>query len=172
MMTGYGRKIGRIGGVTLLSILLPMVGEDNAYAADKILTGAVRVIDGDTLDLAGQRIRLHGIDAPESKQTCQDQDRDYSCGTEATEHLKALIAGRILHCESKGTDRYRRVIAVCVTPDGHDINRVMVRDGMALAYRRYSMDYVEDEHDAKAAQRGLWRGDFISPWQWRKRKQK
>lgn len=152
-----------LGLILCLGIVAPV-------AAQPFLEGKAVVVDGDTLKLNGQSIRLHGLDAPESRQTCSVQGQDYPCGKEATAYLKSLIGEEDCRCDPKGKDRYGRVIAICFASDGTELNRAMVRAGMALAYRRYSTDYVEEESHAKAAQLGLWRGDFISPWQWRKRK--
>lgn len=133
------------------------------------VTGHPTIIDGDTIEIAGQRIRLHGIDAPEGQQTCQKSGKTYSCGTEATFALAAIIEEHSVRCEEKDVDRYGRIVAICYTGP-YDINATMVHDGWALAYRRYSTDYVEFEEQAKAAQRGLWSGKFMEPWEWRQGK--
>ncbi len=138
--------------------------------AQSSLEGFAVVVDGDTLKVNGQSIRLHGVDAPESRQSCSVHGQDYPCGSEATSYLKSLIGERGVHCDAKGKDRYRRIIAVCFNADGIDMNRAMVRAGMALAYRRYSTDYIAEENHAKATKAGLWRGEFIPPWQWRRQK--
>jgi endonuclease YncB( thermonuclease family) len=132
------------------------------------IVGKARMIDGDTIDIAGSRIRLQGIDAPETDQTCTDtSNRKWLCGRAATRALIALIAGRPLKCETSGLDRYRRVLAVCALPDGSDVNAWMVRQGWALAY--YSDAYRGEEAEAHAAKRGIWAGSFMPPWEWRHR---
>jgi endonuclease YncB( thermonuclease family) len=132
------------------------------------IVGKARVIDGDTIDIAGSRIRLQGIDAPEADQTCTDAgNRAWPCGRAATRVLIELIAGRPLKCESSGFDRYRRVLAVCALPDGSDVNAWMVQQGWALAY--YSDVYRPQEAEAQAAKRGIWAGRFMPPWEWRHR---
>jgi endonuclease YncB( thermonuclease family) len=131
--------------------------------------GKAWVIDGDTIDISGTRIRLLGIDAPESAQSCTDGNkRSWLCGRAATRELKDLIAGRPLACEPSGLDRYRRVLAVCMLPDGTDVNAWMVRQGWALAYG-YSTPYRSEEAEAQAAKRGIWTGTFMAPWDWRHR---
>jgi endonuclease YncB( thermonuclease family) len=130
------------------------------------LHGAVRVIDGDTLDVDGRRIRLFGIDAPERAQSCTRQGVAYACGHDATEAMRAL-AGDTLTCEGRDTDRYRRLVAVC-WHNGKDINAAMVEGGWAVAYRQYSTDYVGAENAAKRAGRGLWSGEFQMPALWRR----
>jgi endonuclease YncB( thermonuclease family) len=132
------------------------------------IVGKARVIDGDTIDITGTRIRLQGIDAPETEQTCTDAgNRTWRCGQAATRVLIDHLAGRPLKCESLGLDRYRRVLAVCALPDGSDVNAWMVQQGWALAY--YSAVYQPQEAQAHAARRGVWAGSFMPPWEWRHR---
>ena len=131
------------------------------------LAGPVTVTDGDTLKVSGQRIRLFGIDAPESKQTCVAGGQRWHCGTSATRTLAKRLAGRPVACSERNRDRYGRVVAVCRAGD-EDINAWIVSQRFALAYRKYSTAYVEQERAAKAARRGLWRGDFVAPWDWRR----
>lgn len=132
------------------------------------LTGTASVIDGDTLELRGRRIRLHGIDAPESDQLCSSHGGRYRCGQRAALALADLIGRRTVSCEQRDTDRYGRVVAVC-SVGGQDLGAWMVRHGHALAYRRYSHDYVEAEEDAAAAKLGIWTGAFEALWDWRSR---
>ena len=130
--------------------------------------GRARVVDGDSLRIAGVNVRLHGIDAPELHQTCKDErGRNYACGREAKSHLQRLVAGRTVSCRRVTTDRYGRMVALCMV-DGEDIGRRMVRDGWAIAFVRYSRHYVGDERVARRARRGLWRGRFIPPSLWRR----
>jgi endonuclease YncB( thermonuclease family) len=132
------------------------------------ITGQASVIDGDTIEIAGARIRLHGIDAPESRQTCQDvAGREYRCGQKAAFALADGIGRATVSCEPRDTDRYGRVVAVCQAR-GADINRMLVRQGWAVAYREYSRDYVPDEIFAQQARAGMWAGTFILPSEWRK----
>jgi endonuclease YncB( thermonuclease family) len=129
-------------------------------------TGPAHVVDGDTIDVAGTRIRLWGIDAPESRQVCARGDVTYACGLEATAHLRSLIGDVSVSCERRTTDRYGRIVAIC-----HarmiDIGAAMVSDGWAMAFRRYSTDYAGEEREARAARRGMWAGTFTPPWDWR-----
>ncbi len=133
------------------------------------VAGTASVIDGDTIEVHGQRIRLHGIDAPESRQLCRRDGKPWQCGKDAANALAEKIARRPVTCEDLGRDRYKRIIARC-TVAGEDINAWMVSEGWALAYRRYSLDYADTEADAQAARRGIWAGEFVKPWEWRRGK--
>lgn len=131
------------------------------------LTGPARLIDGDTIVVAEELVRLHGIDAPELDQTFWWRGRCISCGTMALAALEALTAGMSLRCEVVERDRHGRLVAKCFSPDGVDIGRRLVSSGWALAYRRYSTDYVDAEDEARRARRGIWQGKFVKPWEWR-----
>ena len=151
----------------IVAAVLALVAAAGSPPVHAQLAGRALVTDGDTVRLAGERVRLHGIDAPESKQACVAGGRRWRCGSEATRALARRIGGRPIACEERDRDRYGRIVAVCRVR-GEDLNRWMVRQGWALAYRKYSTDYVPDERAARAAKRGLWRGDFVPPWRWRK----
>ena len=141
--------------------------------ADEPLTGRASVIDGDTIEIKGKRIRLHGIDAPESAQRCENaKQKSYRCGKDAAFFLDELLSGRVVSCDQRDMDRYKRVIGACTTINANgdlfDVNATMVRAGHALAYRRYSPDYIAHEDQARAEKRGIWAGSFMPPWDWRK----
>ncbi|KQO65811.1 hypothetical protein ASF20_21455 [Methylobacterium sp. Leaf88] len=130
--------------------------------ADPIV-GRPSVIDGDTLEVRGTRIRLHGIDAPESAQVCKDAaGKDYRCGQTAALALSDYIGKRLVTCDPRDTDRYGRVVAVCQA-EAEDLNAWMVRQGHAIAYRRYAEDYANAELTAKALRWGIWAGTFQEP---------
>lgn len=131
------------------------------------ITGQATVVDGDTLNIDGTSIRLHGIDASESFQTCVVDGVTWPCGRHATAALVKLIGVSPVHCEAQDIDRYGRTIATCFVR-GQDIEAWMVINGWALAYRKYSMDYVDEEAVAQDARAGLWRGAFVPPWDWRR----
>lgn len=137
--------------------------------AEATLTGSARIIDGDTLEVRGTRIRLHGIDAPESAQRCRSQGQVWSCGREATRALARHIGSHPVVCKERDRDRYGRVVAVCRV-GGEDVNAWMVSEGWAFAYRQYSRSYLAEEMAAKAAKRGIWRGNVVPPWDWRRGK--
>ena len=124
---------------------------------------AVRVADGDTFTLDGRRIRLVGIDAPERGQSCTGADgRPYDCGQASAGALTRLIGGARPLCRQRYRDPYGRSVATCVV-DGRDLGRAMVGEGWAVAYARYSRDYVGDEAAARQARRGVWQGRFERP---------
>ena len=136
----------------------------------KSLDNSIRIIDGDTIILNSEKIRFYGIDTPEKKQKCKDRNGlSYPCGEFATNELKKIISSGQLFCKKRGTDRYDRSISICYV-NGVDINSLMVKNGWALAYRKYSRDYIDEEKEAKDKKMGMWAGKFIAPWRWRKLK--
>ena len=146
----------------VLLMALPMTAQSD-------ITGQPRVIDGDTLEIQGQRIRLHGIDAPEGKQLCYLDGKRWQCGKDAGNILSDWINHRPVTCEERDKDRYGRIVAVCFVA-GENLNAWMVLQGLAVAYRRYSLDYVDQEADAQLARRGVWATRFVLPWEWRRGK--
>ena len=146
--------------IAVLALLLPTL----ALAE---IAGPARVIDGDTIEISAQRVRLHGIDAPEGRQTCRRDAVTWLCGAESARALRWFIDGRRVTCRERDVDRYGRIVAVCHA-GGHDLNGRLVAEGMALAYRRYSIDYVDEEDAARASGNGLWSGEFVPPWDWRR----
>lgn len=140
---------------------------DSVQASDSYLI--TKVTDGDSLRAGEIRIRLHGIDAPEMKQICEGADGgSYHCGMASRDHLIALLQPPTeLRCQTITKDRYGRFVMRCFKA-GIDINAAMVRDGWAVAYRRYSKDYIADENHAKALNNGLFAGSFQKPEQWRR----
>jgi endonuclease YncB( thermonuclease family) len=131
------------------------------------LTGVPRVVDGDSLELAGHRIRLFGIDAPETAQDCRDaRGQRYYCGRDARTALASAIGGASVSCTPVG-ESYDRDISLC-TANGRDLSDAMVRSGHALELRRFSNGrYTDAEREARNARRGLWAGGFERPSQWR-----
>jgi endonuclease YncB( thermonuclease family) len=125
------------------------------------------VIDGDTIEIRGQRIRLFGIDAPESRQTCTDQaGASYRCGQKAAQALDYRISNSVVTCEPKDRDRYGRIVAVC-RAYGEDLSAWMTGLGWALAFRRYGAQYIPAEELAQRRKAGMWSGQFVPPWEWR-----
>lgn len=147
--------------------LLFVTGMHMSASAASALEGIARVIDGDTLELSGERVRLWGVDAPERSQTCRLAAQTWRCGKSAAEALGRLVEGSTIRCEPRGSDRYQRVVAVCMV-GGSDIAAAMVRQGWALNFERYAKGaYREVQQEARAKRAGLWQGQFVLPWQWR-----
>ncbi|WOK35620.1 thermonuclease family protein [Sphingomonas sp. C3-2] len=131
---------------------------------------SLRISDGDSFRLDGTRYRLHGIDAPESKQSCTDaKGREWACGQQARTYLAGLIDPETLECADRGPDKYGRTLATCRTARTPDIGAAMVRAGMAVSYSREKIPpYSVDEVRARSAARGIWAGDFTRPEDWRR----
>lgn len=131
------------------------------------VAGLARIIDGDTIELAGVRIRLEGIDAPETGQTCgRKWLGTWDCGNEATRFLANLTEGREVHCVNRGLDKYGRMLGACFLGD-LDINAEMVRRGFAWAFVKYSRTYVDAEAEARALRLGIWEGESTPAWIYR-----
>jgi endonuclease YncB( thermonuclease family) len=152
-------------GHTMIFFLL-LVGTAAQQPASADVAGHASVIDGDTLVVAGERVRLEGIDAPELHQTCIAYGQEWACGRTSAEWLKDYLNGRQVECVGHARDRYGRLLAVCYV-GGESVNERMVREGWALDYRKYSTDYLAAEAEAKRRGAGVWRGEFVAPWQWR-----
>tara|TARA_B100001248_G_scaffold153494_1_gene115456 strand:+ start:262 stop:765 length:504 start_codon:yes stop_codon:yes gene_type:complete len=141
--------------------------------------GIPKIIDGDTVHINNKKIRLEGIDAPETKQQCKkpflkisaiisfEFNKNYSCGVLAKKKLTEKIDNSKIKCISLSKDRYKRFLATCYK-DKINLNKWMVRNGFAVAYKRYSKDYLRDEEYAKENKLGVWEGSFIMPEKWRK----
>jgi endonuclease YncB( thermonuclease family) len=150
--------------VALCTILLFLASPSFA----EMIVGRASVINGDTIEIRGQRIRLFGIDAPEGGQPCKDAaGRTYRCGQRAAQALDYRISGSVVHCDPQDTDRYGRRIAIC-RAWGEDLNAWMVGLGWALACREFSTRYVPAENLARSRRAGMWAGEFIPPWEWRR----
>ena len=132
------------------------------------LTGQASIIDGDTFEIHGTRIRLWGIDAPESNQLCRGDDSiQYRCGAKAANDLDSFLNKRPIDCVSVSLDQYRRTVAVC-SIDGVDLAEWLVRNGLALDWPTYSKGkYDKAQRDADHAGRGMWAGSYVDPWLYR-----
>ena len=143
----------------------------------KIISGIAKVTDGDTIQIEGKKIRFFGIDAPEKKQLCRKPwltisfisfNKDYPCGQISTNKLKKKINNKLLICKWTKKDRYKRYIAECFK-NKTNLNAWMVKNGYAVAYRKYSKKFVSQEILAKKEKLGLWSGTFMMPWDYRKK---
>jgi endonuclease YncB( thermonuclease family) len=139
-------------------------------AQGAVLVGLPRVVDGDTIDIEGTRVRLEGIDAPETGQTCKNgRGQVWDCGHAATKMLRDLIGPFEVQCRHAGIDKYGRMLGTCFAGQ-MDINAEMVRRGYAWAYVKYSTAYVQQEAMAQAAGLGIWQGEAMPAWDYRTQK--
>ena len=132
------------------------------------IAGTASVIDGDTIEIHRTRIRLFGIDAPESSQLCESGGKKYRCGQQAALALDGMTAGKTVRCQEKDRDRYGRTVAECFT-GSTSLNGWMVAQGWAVAYRQYSKAFIPQEEDARRARRGIWQGSFQMPADYRRK---
>jgi endonuclease YncB( thermonuclease family) len=131
------------------------------------IEGTAQVLDGDTIQIGTVRIRFYGVDAFEGEQRCTSSSgQSYGCGGIATRALADQVEGKLVSCVPKGIDVYKRQLAVCRV-EAIDLSAWMARQGHALAYVKYSLDYVSDEQAAKDSQSGAWDGTFEKPWEYR-----
>ena len=146
----------------LLGILVLGLLFCNTSSADSL-----RVVDGDTIVLNGEKIRFSGIDTPELKQTCMNGDEKVFCGKTAKTLLIKKIDNQTPECTSEGKDAYKRTLAECFV-NGESLSVYLVRSGYAFAYRKYSDKFIKDEEFAKENKLGMWSMKFQYPWDFRK----
>ena len=127
----------------------------------------LKVVDGDTIYLDGEKIRFTGIDTPELKQTCIKNGTIDQCGLTAKKILIDKISNNSVECISEGKDQYKRTLAECFV-NNESLSSYLVRSGYAFAYRKYSKKFIEDENYAKANHLGMWSMKFEYPWDFRK----
>lgn len=150
-----------------MALLLLALGTAVLSAAEDSIVGIASVIDGDTIEIHGQRIRLFGIDAPEGGQLCvRPNGERWRCGQQSSFALADRIGRATVRCQARDRDRYDRVVAVCLKGN-EDLNRWMVANGWAVAFRRYSLDYLTEEYAARWSKVNIWSGSFDMPWDWR-----
>ena len=145
----------------------------------KTIYGEPEIIDGDTVHINNNKIRLHAIDAPEINQTCTKDQIIWNCGMQSKNFLKQIIDEEKITCRTTGRDKYKRYIGICYKwkrnflwrkrNDIIDLNREMVLRGWAIAYRYYSLDYIIEEEIAKNNRNGMWIGEFEEPYLFRKK---
>ena len=145
----------------LLILILGFLTYNTSFA------DSLRVVDGDTIVLNGEKIRFTGIDTPELKQTCLQGDQEVACGMSAKKLLVEKIGNNTPECISEGKDAYKRTLAECFV-NGESLSKFLVRSGYAFAYRKYSTKFIKDEQFAKANKLGMWAMTFQYPWDFRK----
>ncbi|MGU3576432.1 thermonuclease family protein [Brucellaceae bacterium C25G] len=162
----YSRMLDLLLTLSILAVLTLIVGKlaNDPVTSEHKWSGIATVIDGDTLVLEDNRIRLKGIDAPEIKQSCNIQGHDIACGIVAKQALQQKISNKTIHCNSEAVDQYKRFLAICYLDDV-SLNQWMVEEGQAISY----YDYSFQERDARNHKRGIWAGEFERPQDWRQR---
>ncbi len=157
-----------IRSTLIVFLLAPWAGA--LLASEVPLMGVVSVVDGDTLSMGKERIRMHGIDAPESSQTCLRAGRPWRCGQAAALALSDRIGRQIVRCELVDRDRWGRAVATCFV-GADSLNQWLVQEGWALDWPRYSRGkYAEEQRRAEEARLGIWTSEFQAPWDWRRSK--
>ncbi len=156
--------------INIIVFLVTIYFSFQLKAEEKLVSNTdVIVVDGDTIKFNDKKIRLHGIDTPEIKQICKNKKgENYKCGIKVKLTLIKLISQNKIKCCIHGKDRYKRLIGTCFIKD-LNINEWLVKNGWALAYRKYSKEYIAEEEWAKNNLKGLWQGEFLEPWKWRKK---
>jgi endonuclease YncB( thermonuclease family) len=151
----------------LLVVAAIAAGAECAAVGQQRIAGRAKITDGDSFEIGDTSIRLFGVDAPEGRQPCTRDGKEWACGEEAARRLRSLTNSGDVVCMRRDTDDYGRVVAQC-SRGGVDLAAEMARSGLAVAYRRYSNAYVDEENEARAARRGVWAGEFTPPDQWRR----
>jgi endonuclease YncB( thermonuclease family) len=167
-MMGFSRRVDtRSTWRRAITILWLALTASPAFSGE--ISGTPRIVDGDTVVIGQTKIRLFGIDAPETDQVCLDaKGQKWACGIAARDELIKYSNGQTWDCDITGTDQYGRSLGNCFI-EGEDVSAWMVRSGWAMSFVRYSHAYDADEVAARDAHAGLWSGSFIPPWDWRHR---
>ena len=161
----------------LFSVFLFLSFYNSSISFEQIISGKASVLDGGTIKINKKKIRLFGIDAPEKNQFCKKSyltflifnfQKDYPCGKYSTLALTNKLKGKNIRCILEDNkDKYNRNIGTCFVGK-KDINSWLVKNGHAIAYKRYSKKYIIEEKHAKENKLGIWRGSFIKPEKWRR----
>ena len=133
-----------------------------------VKSSELKIVDGDTIHLNGEKIRFSGIDTPEIKQKCTKNNEVIMCGIQAKELLINKIKNNKINCVREGKDQYKRTLAECFVND-LSLSSYLVKSGYAFAYRKYSNKFIKDEDFARSNQLGMWSMNFDYPWDWRKK---
>jgi endonuclease YncB( thermonuclease family) len=157
----------RLSMSTLLICAALALGAETACVPQERVNGRAEIIDGDSFKIGDAQIRLFGADAPEGRQQCTRNGSAWRCGDAAASELRRLTIGRDVVCMPRDEDTYGRIVATC-RAGNVDLAAAMVGAGLAVAYRRYSSDYVDEESAARSAKRGLWAGEFEQPEEFRR----
>ncbi len=172
-MSSLNLSSGHLKRSSHVAVALIFLGFTTTLAAlpgpGRPIEGSAVVVDGDTIEINGERVRLEGIDAPEVAQTCSKETGEtWDCGLEASEVLRALISSKSVSCDRAGQDKYGRTLGICFA-EADELNAAMVRNGYAWAFVKYSQAYVVAEKEAQATRAGVWQGPSIPAWEFRHR---
>lgn len=148
--------------ILAIGFLLLLLGIIAAPTQAQIMYGNPEVIDGDTLDFGGERVRLFGIDAPEKAQTCTRNGETWSCGEDAKAILQALVVNNRVSCRQRDTDKYGRSVSIC-SVGRLDLSDAIARAGYAVALEQFAADYLSAVEVARSARLGIWSGEFQIP---------
>lgn len=168
----YRRPVASALGGVALSLAMAANADALSWFGSSDISGTATVVDGDTVDVDGRRVRLEGVDAPEIAQVCgRAKGGVWPCGRAAADALVQLIGQQRVTCQSEGTDKYERMLGICSVA-GVEINAHLVRKGYAWAFVKYSDRYVAEEAEAKAAAAGIWQGEAEPAWIFRQNRWK
>ena len=156
----YLNKRKAIFLISILSLVFLLTIND-------IKSQELKVVDGDTIQINGEKIRFTGIDTPELKQTCIKEGIENPCGVTAKKILINKIGNNTVECISEGKDQYKRILAECFV-NNESLSSYLVRSGYAFAYRKYSKNFIPDEDYARINKLGMWSMEFDYPWDYRK----
>lgn len=154
----------------LLALSVAAVPIDGAAAQTVEASGPAVIVDGDTIEIGHQAIRIHGIDAPETGQKCQLPKGTWDCSKAAIMALTAMTAGKTVRCVGNEFDDYGRLIAHCATDAHPDIGAKLVASGLAWAFVKYSADYIDLEMKPRRQKVGIWQSKTQPPWEYRARR--
>jgi endonuclease YncB( thermonuclease family) len=161
---------GYFGPGILRKLPFPQPASALQLRSAETLVGRASVIDGDTIEIHGERIRFNGVDAPESSQLCKNgRGTDYHCGAQSANALADFLAASSpTRCEFVERDQYGRYVGNCSRTDGESVQRWLVRGGYAMDWPRYSRGaFAKEQSAAKSEGVGIWQGEFQPPWEWR-----
>lgn len=160
-----GQTLNTLSAMAAVLILLVSLSVGPAIAATEF-KGTAIALDGDSIEIGGQRINLYGIDAPEPGQSCERLGTSYRCGQEATQALAKGIGQDAVTCRQKHLNQRKQPVALCKIGDV-DISEWMVRQGWAVTHPKFGAAYKGTEAAARKYRRGIWGGGFTLPWVWR-----
>ncbi|MBA4131866.1 MAG: nuclease [Hyphomicrobium sp.] len=162
---GPNRNAARTVALILLGIAAAAISRCAPAIVEGSIDGRPRLVDGDSFFMGQTEVRMQGIDAPEGRQTCTREGRDWRCGEEAKRTLQRLTGGQPIRCDIHSTDQHGRKLATCFSASGANLNAAMVAEGYAVAFGAYE----SEERQAKSARRGIWGAEFERPQDWRRR---